>query len=94
MNNFILIFVFLSLGMALVRFVRVPQSLPRKLNRFVIYISLPAVVLLHLPKIQLDTSVVSVLLASYATAAVAVVGVVLMGRFYGWSREVDRKSVV
>ncbi len=88
MGNFLLIFAFLTLGALLARITAVPKEMSRLLNRFVIYVSLPAVVLLHLPGIHLDTSVVAVVIAPYLTALASALAVLLLGRFYRWSREV------
>ncbi len=56
MNNFILIFVSLGLGFFFKKSKRFPSATPAALNSFVICISLPAIILLQIPKLIKTTT--------------------------------------
>ncbi len=55
MINFILIVVFLVLGIVLQRVAAIPKNTPKILNWIVIQICLPALALYYIPKIQWNT---------------------------------------
>lgn len=57
MANFVLIFFCLGLGVLLKRTGRFPQTTAQVLNAFVIYISLPAVILLQIPALLKNTEI-------------------------------------
>lgn len=56
MSNIILLVVCFSLGMFLQRTGRFPAATPAALNGFVIHVSLPALALLHIHRLQIDQS--------------------------------------
>src|SRR5512140_855004 len=55
MINIILLVTCFSLGIILQRTGRFPAATPAVLNGFVIYVSLPALTLLHIHKLQMDS---------------------------------------
>lgn len=57
MENIAFIIFLLTLGYSL-KFLKFPENFAQSLNLFIIYISLPATILLQVPKIKLDSSVV------------------------------------
>lgn len=85
MDSIILIFVCLLAGIALQRVKAIPANAHSALNQFVIYISLPALALYYIPKIEISTKLLYPL-------GVAWIGFVLawlffggLGKLLGWS---------
>lgn len=58
MSNIILLIVCFTAGILLCRTGRFPAATPAALNGFIIHVSLPALALLHIHKLRLDTSLV------------------------------------
>ena len=58
MENFILIGVFVGLGMLFRRVEAFPEQTPQVLNMFALYVALPAVILLKAPHIRFTTEMV------------------------------------
>ena len=56
MTNIILLIVCFSMGIVLHRTGRFPATTPAALNGFVVYVSLPALALLHIHRLHLDTT--------------------------------------
>jgi len=56
MLNILLIFVYLFAGLALQKVNALPKDFHLKINAFIINISLPALALLHIPKLQFSTT--------------------------------------
>ena len=88
MNNILLIFLYLAIGLVLQRLKAVPVTkLYKKLNKIVIYICLPALALFYIPKIHWDNK----LLYPISVAWIAFVGSYLLfqilGKRYGWSKK-------
>ncbi len=85
MTNFILIFVFLVLGVILQNVKGFPVQIYKFLNKIVIYICLPALGLFYIPKIKWSTE----LLFPIGVAWIGFVGAYfffsMLGRKFGWS---------
>lgn len=58
------------------------------INRFVIYVSLPALVLSVMPRLQWEPGLVLLVIVPWATAALGAACVLFGARICGWSREV------
>lgn len=88
MNSFLLIGITLAFGL-LLQFTRVagPRAAAR-LNAYVIYVALPALVLLEIPRLNFDASVLLPVLVSWVVMAVTALGVLLSGRLLHWKRSV------
>ena len=87
MNNFILIFVFLFLGIVLQKIKRFPNDIYKLLNKIVIYLCLPALALYYIPKIQLDTNLLYPIAVTWISFTVSWLFFGLLGKKYGWSRK-------
>lgn len=88
MNNILLIFLYLAVGLMLQRVKGFPVTkVYKKLNKIVIYICLPALALYYIPKIHWDNK----LLYPISVAWIAFAGSFLLFRFlgkkYGWSKK-------
>lgn len=56
------------------------------LNGYVIWVSLPALVLVHIPKVQLEADLLLPVLTPWLVACMAVCLFAGLARFFGWSR--------
>lgn len=89
MANIMLLIVCFAAGIILRRTGRFPESTPQALNGFIIYISLPAIALLHIHRLQLDLS-----LAYTASMAWLLFGAgMLFFRFAGRAAGLSRETI-
>jgi predicted permease len=87
MNNFILIFFFLFLGLLLQRVKWFPTHIYKFLNKVVIYFCLPAITLYHIPKIKWDNELLFPIGAGWLTFILAFVFFHFLGKRLGWSNK-------
>ena len=90
MTNFVLIFLCLGLGVLLKRTGRFPHTTAQVLNAFVIYISLPAVILLQIPALLKNTEINQDMLIPISMPwllfAMSFGFFILLGKRLKWSR--------
>lgn len=65
-----------------------PDTAADTLNRFVVYVSLPALVLHAVPKLELDAGLLVLVSVPWSTLVIGVGATLLAARWLGWSREV------
>jgi predicted permease len=87
MNNFILIFVCLFLGLILQYIKQIPQNTHKILNWIVIYICLPALALYHIPKIKWDNQLLFPIGVAWIGFVVSYFFFSFLGKRLGWSRK-------
>ncbi|MFV8346824.1 AEC family transporter [Flavobacterium sp. ZB4P13] len=88
MNNFILIFVFLFLGIVLQNVKAFPVVNAYKLlNKIVIYICLPALALYYIPKIEWSTELLLPIGVSWIGFVVSYLFFSFLGSKFGWSKK-------
>ncbi|QSB28280.1 AEC family transporter [Flavobacterium sp. CLA17] len=87
MNNFILIFFFLSLGLLLQRVKQFPSHIYKILNKIVIYLCLPAITLYHIPKIKWNPELLFPIGAGWICFLLAFIFFHFLGRRMGWSNK-------
>jgi predicted permease len=87
MNNFILIFFFLALGLVLQRVKRFPSNVYKVLNKIVIYFCLPAITLYHIPKIKWSNELLFPIGAGWITFILAFFFFHFLGKRLGWSNK-------
>lgn len=87
MNNFILIFFFLALGLLLQKIKGFPSDIYKVLNKIVIYVCLPAITLYHIPKIKWSNELLFPIGAAWIAFVVAFVFFHFLGRKFGWSNK-------
>jgi predicted permease len=87
MNNFILIFFFLILGLLLQKVKRFPPNLYKVLNKIVIYFCLPAITLYHIPKIKWSSELLFPIGAGWISFILAFLFFHFLGRRLGWSNK-------
>jgi predicted permease len=87
MNNFILIFACLLLGIILQNVKRFPVNSYKVLNTVVIYICLPAMSLYYIPKIKWDNQLLFPIGVAWIGFAVSYLFFRFLGKKFGWSRK-------
>lgn len=75
------------LGIALQRVKAFPANSHQVLNQFVIYISLPALALFYIPKIEISTKLLFPLGIAWIGFLLAFLFFNLLGKFFGWSKK-------
>lgn len=86
MENFVATITYLFLGMALRRLPDFPAETGKVLNSFVIYISLPALVLLKIPDLVLSRNVMVPAIMPWVMLACSVLLVLALARLLRWDR--------
>lgn len=87
MENIILIFVCLVLGIVLQRLKMFPPNSHQVLNHFVIYISLPALAFYYIPKIKINTDLLYPIGVAWLGFGLAFLFFSLLGKSLGWSKK-------
>ncbi|MFB9110973.1 AEC family transporter [Flavobacterium gyeonganense] len=87
MNNFILIFFFLFLGLLLQRVKGFPSNIYKVLNKIVIYLCLPAITLYHIPKIKWSNELLFPIGAGWITFILAFAFFHFLGKKLKWSNK-------
>lgn len=87
MNNFILIFFFLALGLFLQRVKSFPTNIYKVLNKIVIYLCLPAITLYHIPKIKWSNELLFPIASGWICFILAFIFFHFLGRRFGWSNK-------
>jgi len=88
MENFLATLLLLVFGMGLRRLRLVPDNAAQTLNLFVIYISLPALVLLKVPELQPSVELLVPFLMAWLMLAASAVLVLVLGRLLGFERQI------
>ena len=87
MENIILIFFCLLLGFLLQWIKDFPSNGYKVLNQFVIYVSLPALALYYIPKIEISSKLLYPLGISWIGFLISYLFFSLLGNYFGWSRK-------
>ena len=86
MENFLITISFLGIGMALRRIPAFPKNCGDVLNLFVIYISLPALVLLKIPALTFSTNLVVPALMPWAMLVFSALLILVGAQVFKWKR--------
>ena len=86
-DAFALILTMLALGMLFARLKLLPGNAAEVLNLVVLYVCLPAAVLIYVPRLQVDASLLGVIATPWLLAAVTVALVTLATRAFGFRRD-------
>lgn len=81
-------FILLAAGQVMRRIPGFPADTDRSLNLYVIYVALPALVLVQVPKLTLSAELLAPLLMPWLVVLVAGLLVLPVCRLFGWSREI------
>ena len=88
MENFIITMTYLLIGVLIKRLPRFPLETGNVLNMFVIYVSLPAVVLLKIPGLTFSRELLVPTLMPWAMLLLSALTVLILARLLGWSRSI------
>src|SRR5688572_1370153 len=88
MSNLILILVCLILGIVLQKVKSIPHDTHVALNGVILYVSLPAMILLSLPTLQWNQSLISLVFVAWIVFALAFMLFSFLGKRLGWDRSV------
>ena len=80
--------ILLAAGQVMRRIPGFPVDTDRSLNLYVIYVALPALVLLQVPKLVLSSELLAPLLMPWLVVLVSGSLVLMVCRMFGWSREI------
>ncbi len=86
MNNIVLIFTCLGIGIFLRSLRAFPKEAHLTLNQVILYVPLPAMALLNIPFIDWNLSLISLCLIAWILFCVAFVLFTTLGKKFGWSR--------
>lgn len=88
MENFALIAIAIIFGYILQKFKIFPEETSNILNRYIIYIPLPAIILLQVPKLTFSFDVLIPTIIAWLVMAITALVVLLFSKLLSWSREV------
>ncbi len=88
MENFFITIAFLVIGMALRRLPEFPSETGNVLSLFVIYISLPALVLLKIPELVLSRNLLIPAIMPWLMLLFSAAVILLLSRLLNWTREI------
>lgn len=87
MDNILLLFICLVIGVAF-QFVKAfPKNMHLSLNQFVIYVSLPSLGLYYIPKIHISTALLYPLGIAWLGFGLSFLFFYSVGKYYGWSKK-------
>ncbi|QWV96391.1 AEC family transporter [Geomonas nitrogeniifigens] len=86
MENFVLIGVFVLLGMLFRRLEAFPKDSAQTLNMFALYVSLPALILLKVPQIAFSREILTAALVPWGMLFLSVASVLSAARLWRWDR--------
>lgn len=88
MENFILIILAICIGYFLNRLNIFPKEAPNILNKFVIYISLPAMILLQIPKLTLSFDIVVPVIVAWVVIILTGIFIFFASKALNFSKEI------
>jgi len=87
MENFILIALFVGLGMLFRKIKAFPDQTAQALNMFALYVALPAVILIKVPQLDFSTDMILPAIVPWAMLALSAALIIVIGKKFAWSRE-------
>ena len=88
MENFILILLCLVLGYVIQKFHIFSEDAPKTLNQFVIYVSLPAMILLQVPKLTFSLDLIIPIVIAWVVMALSALITLYICRWFEFSKKV------
>jgi hypothetical protein len=88
MDNFVAIIVYLLIGQLLRFLPKFPEETGNVLSMFVIYVSLPALVLLKIPEMVISNELLVPALTPWGMLVLSAGAVLGLSKIFGWSREI------
>lgn len=87
METFILIMLMMFCGYLFKRFNIFPAQTPQVLNLFIIYVSLPAMVLLYVPKITFSSEMLIPIMISWVTLICGAITIYILSKIFNWDKK-------
>lgn len=94
MTNLVLILAYLAIGLVLKRTGLMPVNTGTVLNQYVINVAVPAMILLHLPHLELGVDVLTPAIMPWVMYGLAMGLVVICARTLNWSRELTGAMMI
>lgn len=94
MDNLTLIVAYLVIGWILQITRSLPDNSGQVLNQYVIHVAVPAMVLLHLPGLQINSSVLAPILTPWVMFGLAMTLVLVLSKLLAWSRELTGAMMI
>lgn len=94
MVNFLLIGICFLLGILLRKFKRIPQETPAVLNSFIIYVSLPALTILHIHNLRISYAILIPISMAWLLFGLAVLIFKWLGSKLNWSRSLTGTMIL
>lgn len=88
MENFLAIIIYLIIGYILKKIPRFNCETGNVLNMFVIYVSLPALVLLKIADLEFSLNLILPIVTAYVMLALSAVVVLFLSKLFKWSRQI------
>ncbi|MFA9374734.1 MAG: AEC family transporter [Poseidonibacter sp.] len=88
MENFALIGFAIIVGYVLQKLHIFPEETPNILNKFIIYISLPAIILLQVPKLNFSFDILVPAIISWLVMGLSAVLVIVISKMFNWSKSI------
>lgn len=87
MENFILIAIFVGLGVLFRKIEAFPDQTAQALNMFALYVALPAVILIKVPQLSFSNNMIVPAIVPWAMLVLSAVLILLVGKKSGWSKD-------
>ncbi len=94
MDNIILLFGCLLLGVLFQRIPNFPKNSHQVLNQFVIYVSIPAMALFYIPKIEINSTLLFPLGVPWIGFGLSFLFFYGLGKIFGWSKKLTGCLIV
>lgn len=88
MENFALILLAIVIGYVISRLNIFSKDAPTILNQFVIYISLPAMILLQVPKLSFSMDMLIPIVIAWSVMSISAILILLLSKFFSFPREI------
>lgn len=88
MENFLLIFILLIFGIIIRPLKVFPENAAHTLNLFVIYVSLPALVLLNIPKLSFSHELIIPVVLPWIMILLSALLILLLSKLLGWRKSI------
>lgn len=88
MENFVLILLAIVIGYVIKRLNIFPKEAPTILNQFVIYISLPAMILLQIPRLTFSLDTIIPIIIAWLVMTISAVLILFLSKVFSFSKEI------
>ncbi len=88
MENFFIITIYLLIGIGLNRLTNFPKETANVLNQFVIYISLPALVLLTIPELEISFTLLTPIIFCWVVLIFTASIILFLASFFKWNKKI------